>query len=121
MSESPFVKDPENPTDAELAAAIQRGLADGSLVDAADWLAANKPQPADPELFRRTAPAWNCVDYPGDGPHYTPGNTCQWCGCTRDQITAEYQASQAPCSVCGVAKASHQSSEYHRYNHVWKA
>ena len=24
-------------------------------------------QPIDPDLFRRTAPKWNCVGYPGDG------------------------------------------------------
>ncbi len=46
--------------------------------------------PVNPELFRRTAPAWNCVDYPGEGMHYTPGTeSCQWCGMTRDQINAE--------------------------------
>lgn len=33
-----YVKDPANPTDAELAAAIDRGLADGSLVDAQEFL-----------------------------------------------------------------------------------
>jgi hypothetical protein len=31
----------DEPTDAELSAAIERGLADGSLIDATDWLAAN--------------------------------------------------------------------------------
>ena len=36
---SPFVADPANPTDDELAAAIQRGLANGTLIDAAAWLA----------------------------------------------------------------------------------
>lgn len=35
----PFVVDPLNPTDAEMSAAIQRGLADGTLIDADDWLA----------------------------------------------------------------------------------
>ena len=46
--------------------------------------------PVNPELFRRTAPAWNCVDYPGDGPHYlNRSGGCQWCGMTRDQINAE--------------------------------
>jgi|SRR5215471_19488524 len=39
MDKSPYVADPANPTDAELAAAIQRGLADGTLIDAADFLA----------------------------------------------------------------------------------
>lgn len=41
---SPFVADPDNPTDAELAAAIQRSLDAGLLIDAADWLAANAPE-----------------------------------------------------------------------------
>jgi hypothetical protein len=31
----------DEPTDAELSAAIERGLADGSLIDSADWLAMN--------------------------------------------------------------------------------
>jgi hypothetical protein len=35
----PYAVDPLNPTDAELTAAIQRGLADGTLIDADDWLA----------------------------------------------------------------------------------
>jgi len=34
-----YVKDPANPTDAELAAAIDRGLADGSLITAEDFMA----------------------------------------------------------------------------------
>lgn len=36
--------------------------------------------PVDPELFRRTAPAWNCVDFPGEGMHLLAGRICQWCG-----------------------------------------
>jgi len=36
---SEFVKDPANPTDAEIAAAIERDLAAGRLVDAEDFLA----------------------------------------------------------------------------------
>lgn len=48
-----------------------------------------KRQPVDPELFRRTAPQWNCVDFPGEGLHYlTPGG-CAWCSMTREQIAAE--------------------------------
>ena len=38
MPESPYVKDPLNPTDAELAAAIQRGLANGTILDARQFL-----------------------------------------------------------------------------------
>ena len=34
-----FAVDPLNPTDAELSAAIERGLADGTLIDAVDWMA----------------------------------------------------------------------------------
>ena len=52
----PYAIDPANPTDAELAAAIQRGLADGTLIDAADWMAQQQeldataePEP-EPEL-----------------------------------------------------------------------
>ena len=36
---SPFVADPDNPTDEEIAAAIQRSLDAGTLIDAADWMA----------------------------------------------------------------------------------
>jgi hypothetical protein len=38
---SPYVADPLNPTDDELAAAIERSLANGTLIDAADWMAAH--------------------------------------------------------------------------------
>ena len=44
---SPYVADPDNPTDDELAAAIQRGLTDGSLVDAADWMAEHEAETAE--------------------------------------------------------------------------
>jgi hypothetical protein len=46
----------------------------------------------DPELFARTAPRWNCVSAPGEGPHYLspgpvpPRGDCQWCGATADEI-----------------------------------
>lgn len=37
--------------------------------------------PVDRELFERTAPAWNCVAYPGEGMHYlAPDGRCLWCG-----------------------------------------
>jgi len=50
-------------------------------------------RPVDAELFARTAPAWNCVDYPGDGMHYTgPRGDCAWCGMSREQIAAEHRA-----------------------------
>lgn len=51
---------------------------------------AHRPEPVDPELFRRTAPQWNCVD--NGGPHYTPYGDCAWCGKTSEQIAAEQQA-----------------------------
>lgn len=38
MPESPYVKDPLNPTSAELAAAIQRGLANGTILTARQFL-----------------------------------------------------------------------------------
>ena len=42
--------------------------------------------PVDPELFRRTAPAWNCVDHPGEGMHFwvLGTNECAWCGTPRE-------------------------------------
>lgn len=39
------------------------------------------------ELFDRTAPKWNCVDFP-DGMHYMGVHKCQWCGKTDEQIKA---------------------------------
>jgi hypothetical protein len=39
----PYVADPLNPTDDELTAAIKRGLADGTLIDADEWMARNAP------------------------------------------------------------------------------
>jgi hypothetical protein len=43
----------------------------------------------DPDLYARTAPAWNCTTDP-DGPHYiAAGGGCQWCGMTDAQITAQ--------------------------------
>lgn len=52
-------------------------------MQAAGW----KRRPVDPELFKRTAPRWNCVDYPDDGPHYGPnGEGCGWCGMTHEEI-----------------------------------
>jgi hypothetical protein len=47
---SPYVADPANPTDAELAAAIDRGLADGSLITAEDFLARVAEDDADQPL-----------------------------------------------------------------------
>jgi hypothetical protein len=48
------------------------------------------PGPVSPELFAATAPKWNCVDYPGEGMHYTPlPASCGWCGKTRAQIEPE--------------------------------
>ena len=53
---------------------------------------ADTKRPVDAELFRRTAPKWNCVDYPGEGMHYVPRkDDCAWCGMTRSQIRAERQ------------------------------
>lgn len=57
---------------------------------------ATAKQPVDAELFRRTAPQWNCVDYPGDGMHLTPGTDgCLWCGMTREQVRAEWRETSA--------------------------
>lgn len=50
------------------------------------------PAPVDLALFARTAPRWNCVSAPGEGPHYLsagpvpPRGDCQWCGATADEI-----------------------------------
>jgi hypothetical protein len=66
----------------------------GCYTMAGDRLNGNDRQqarPTDPELFSRTAPRWNCVDYPNEGMHYTSGKHggCAWCGKTREQIAAE--------------------------------
>jgi len=44
-------------------------------------------EPVDPEMFGRTAPRWNCIDY-RDGAHYVPGDACLWCGKSREDIEA---------------------------------
>ena len=46
----PYAVDPMNPTDAELAAAVERGLANGTLIDAADWLARERENELELEL-----------------------------------------------------------------------
>ena len=53
-------------------------------------VARTKRVPVDPEMFRNTAPRWNCVDY-SDGPHYvgTPDGSCGWCGATTEQMAKE--------------------------------
>ena len=56
-------------------------------------------RPVDQELFNRTAPQWNCVDFPGEGMHYVPDartGRCAWCGATREQIAVEYDAPEGP-------------------------
>ena len=63
---SEFAADPANPTDAELTAAIERGLATGQLVDSEQWLAQNRDSApaAETEILRKdvprygTDPAW---------------------------------------------------------------
>jgi hypothetical protein len=47
-----------------------------------------RKQPVDVELFNRTAPAFNCIDYPGRGPHLLPGKVCVWCGLSAEEIAA---------------------------------
>lgn len=37
-------------------------------------------RPVDRELFNHSAPRYNCVDYPNDGPHYRGRENCLWCG-----------------------------------------
>ena len=44
-----YAKDPANPTDAELAATVKRGLADGSMITAEDFLARVADEPAECE------------------------------------------------------------------------
>jgi hypothetical protein len=58
------------PTDAELAAAIERGLADGSLTDAADWLAANKSTPAHHPATPDLRESWSVPNPHGTEIHY---------------------------------------------------
>lgn len=51
VSEPPYVKDPLNPTDAELSAAIQRGLENGTLLTVEQFMqkAAELDQQAEAE------------------------------------------------------------------------
>jgi hypothetical protein len=85
---------------------VHRGHCYGTLDTAGEWYWGNYypepiadarrlghlPGPADAELFARTAPRWNCVDFPGEGMHYTPGTSgCAWCGKGREEIAAEHR------------------------------
>jgi len=54
--------------------------------------------PVNPDLFARTAPAWNCVT--GDGPHYTPGRRCEWCGLDHAAVRAALLAAAADAAEC---------------------
>lgn len=49
-----FAADPMNPTDAELSAAIERGLENGTLIDSADWMA----REAEADVLAEKAQNW---------------------------------------------------------------
>jgi hypothetical protein len=97
---------------------VHKGHRYGTLDTAGQWFWGNygpmkvvtdegKRQPVDPELFGRTAPNWNCVDYPDEGMHYTPdrGGVCRWCGMDPVAIAREYSQRESqhdgPCGNCG--------------------
>jgi hypothetical protein len=49
--------------------------------------------PADPDLYARTAPAFNCITDPVNGPHYISATGgCSWCSMTNEQITDQRHA-----------------------------
>lgn len=51
---------------------------------------ASARKPVNPEMFRHTAPQWNCVDFPNDGMHcISRDGGCAWCGMTGTEIAAE--------------------------------
>jgi len=77
---------------------VKAGQLDGTLHDAqgneVGWFGIGQPArctPVDRELFERTAPKWNCVDF-ADGPHYLstgpvpPRGDCLWCGAAAADI-----------------------------------
>lgn len=39
-------------------------------------------------------PRWNCVDFPGEGMHYVPGDHCVWCGRPKAEVWGK--AGQGP-------------------------
>ncbi len=94
-----FVADPANPTDAELAAAIQRGLATGQLVDATDWLAAQRAQDAAAKAEHDEAGPEHAAWCAGPGTHLVAIQMAQ----VFDQ--ADAKAAQATqklrCRACG--------------------
>jgi hypothetical protein len=87
---------------------IHRGHCYGTLATVGDWYWGGYTgqrrsdfRPADQALFSRTAPQWNCVHYPLDGPHYVPGTgVCAWCGKSAAKIAAEYAAAERCCENC---------------------
>jgi hypothetical protein len=77
---------------------VKAGQLDGTLHDAqgneVGWFGIRQPArraPVDRELFERTAPKWNCVNF-ADGPHYLstgpvpPRGDCLWCGASAADI-----------------------------------
>lgn len=87
---------------------VHKGHRYGTLETAGDWYwggYTGQPRadfrPVDQALFDRSAPQWNCVSYPLDGPHYTPGTGgCAWCGKSTEKIAAEWKAAERCCEEC---------------------
>lgn len=87
-----FVVDPSNPTDDELVAAIERGLADGSLIDASEWLACNRQE-------RMHHAAEILVDM-GEQLGYDPAETPEQHGRRMDTaLTAHREPAPAPAVI----------------------
>jgi len=71
-----------------ITAVLDHFYSDGA-VDLYAFIKAQVQSMMDAETFKRTAPGWNCVDYPGAGMHYVPvaGGDCVWCGASPDEMS----------------------------------
>lgn len=77
-----------------VAARVEGGTLGGSIQDGngatiGAWAITDDAAPArvpvDMDLFKSSAPAFNCIAYPGEGMHYRPyvpqgPRVCWWCG-----------------------------------------
>ena len=86
---------------------VHKGHPYGTLATVDDWYwggyvgqRRDSFRPVNPDLFGRTAPKWNCVRYPLDGPHYPSRGNCLWCGKSAEKIAAEWEAAEGCCENC---------------------
>jgi hypothetical protein len=120
---SPFVADPANPTDEELAAAIQRGLDNGTMIDADVWLAQQEAADAseviepedeagEPEAETADEPAE--VKAPKAKGTYKPKPADKQCACGCGELTARVFARGHDSRFASKLRAAYKAGEMTR-------